>query len=197
MSEELFAFEWLKRNLETVQILVTAGKGVGKNGLALDEYLFERLVPLMRTDGVIPESLPRSVSEFKATRKQALIEFPRGRATGQSLDAGLAKAGDQETRRFLAGLPADMKFTAGQAAEKQVHGLLKAIGKIIDRFPDLKASINREELTDLIYCALNGTDAQGVINAFTLRILRTANVSICVETARTMVINSQDTELES
>ena len=177
MSEELVAFEWLKRNLETVQILVTAGKGVGKNGLALDEYLFERLVPLMRTDGVTPESLPRSVSEFKATRKQALIEFPRGRATGQSLDAGLAKA--------------------GQAAEKQVHGLLKAIGKILDRFPDLKASINREELTDLIYCALNGTDAQGVINAFTLRILRTANVSICVETARTMVINSQDTELES
>ena len=188
MSEQLVAFEWLKRNLEKVQDLVFAGKNVGKNGRALDQFLFERLVPLMDEAGVIPESLPRNVTEFIETRKQALIEFPRGRVS-QPFNTDLAKAGDVETRDFLDHVPNEAKRIAYHKAERELEELITAIREVMVRFPHLEQSIGRDDLATALECALSDAPRHGLIASFALRILRKASIDMCEQVARTRLID--------
>lgn len=188
MSEKLVAFEWLKRNLEKVQPLVVAGKNDGKNGPALDRILFESLVPLMIDDGVIPESLPTSISEFRDARRQALIEFPRGRGT-RPFNADLAKAGDAETRDFLDHVPNEAKRIAYHKAERELEALIGAIREVMDRFPHLEQNIGRDDLATALDCALSGAPRNGLIASFALRILRKASIDMCEQVARTKLID--------
>ncbi len=188
MSEQLVAFEWLKRNLEKVQPLVVTGKNSGLNGPDLDSMLFKSLVPLMIDDGVIPESLPTSVAEFRDTRKQALIEFPRGRGS-RPFNADLAKAGDVETRDFLDHIPNEAKRIAYHKAEKELESLIEAIHAVMDRFPHLEQNIGRDDLATALDCAMSGAPRNGLIASFALRILRKASIDMCEQVARTKLID--------
>lgn len=189
MSKELNSVEWLERNLPMVQSEIQAGKELGLNGVRLDRYLFEKFSRLMIQSDVISTSLPTTVFEFTQLRKQAHIEFPRGRTTGHRLDSSLVKAGDGEAREFLASLPDAVKQIAYRKAEKEAARLIEAIKQILQVFPDLDKKISREELALAIACALSGESHHDLISRFTLRILRKANLDMCEQVACTGLID--------
>lgn len=189
MSKELNAVEWLEHNLSIVQSEIQAGKELGLNGGRLDRYLFEKFSRLMIQANVISTSLPTTVFEFTQVRKQAHIEFPRGRTSGRVLDSVLVKAGDGEAREFLASLPDTMKQVAYRKAEKEASRLIEAIEQILQIFPDLDKRVSREELALAFACALGGESRHDLISRFTLRILRKANLDMCEQVARTSLID--------
>lgn len=189
METSFTAIMWLQQHRSEVESMINEGKVAGFHGRNLDQYLLELLSPMMRKSGVRAEFLPICVDDLIKLRSRVGIQFPRGRVLGQSLDAGLAKAGDVENRAFLAHIPGEMKEAAFFKAEKEVTRLIEAIQQIFVRFPELDKNISREELALALSCVLNGASRTELANAFTLRILRKANLDMCEQVARTRLID--------